>query len=278
LISLQRVSRFKDSSCGSLASVTIPDSVTSIGEAEFYDCHSLTNITIPDSVTSIGDSAFMYCYNVASVTIPDGVTNIGGSAFWDCNSLTNITIPEGVTSIGDSAFFYCKSLANVTIPDGLTTIATNTFAYCFSLTHVRIPNSVTNIGSYAFGGCTGLTGVYFQGNSPTPSDDLTLFNGIKTGTVYYLPDTSGWGTLFDGWPTELWRPQVQTGGAGFGVGPNGFGFSIAWASGASIVVEAAPDPANPVWIPVWSNIVSGGIAYFSDPQWRNFPARLYRVR
>ena len=70
---------------------------------------------------------------------------------------------------------------------------------------------------------------------------------------------------------------MQTGGPGFGVSPNGFGFSIAWGSGLPIVVEAAADPANPVWIPVWSNTVICGIAYFSDPQWTNFPARIYRV-
>ena len=68
----------------SLASVTIPDSVTSIGNHAFRYCHSLASVTIPDSVTSIGPYAFYYCYSLASVTIPDSVTSIGNYAFQNC--------------------------------------------------------------------------------------------------------------------------------------------------------------------------------------------------
>ena len=64
-----------------LTSVTIPDSVTSIGNSAFYGCSGLTSVTIPDSVTSIGDSAFYGCSGLTSVTIPDSVTSIGNSAF-----------------------------------------------------------------------------------------------------------------------------------------------------------------------------------------------------
>ena len=90
--------------CDSLTSITIPDSVTSIGEYAFYSCDSLTSVTIPDSVTSIGDSAFYSCDSLTSVTIPDSVTSIGDGAFSDCTGLTSITIPDSVTSIGWNAF------------------------------------------------------------------------------------------------------------------------------------------------------------------------------
>ena len=93
-----------------ITTITIPDSVTSIGDSAFRDCTSLTSITIPDGVTSIGDSAFSYCYSLTSITIPDSVTSIGSYAFCDCDSLTSITIPNSVTSIGDSAFRSCNSL------------------------------------------------------------------------------------------------------------------------------------------------------------------------
>ena len=76
--------------CDSLTSVTIPDSVTTIGEWAFADCDSLTSVTIPDSVTSIGYSAFEYCTSLTSVTIPDSVTSIGYSAFRFCYSLTDV--------------------------------------------------------------------------------------------------------------------------------------------------------------------------------------------
>jgi hypothetical protein len=96
-----------------LTSVTIPDSVTSIGEEAFYGCSRLTSITIPDSVTSIGKDAFAICQSLTSVTIGNGVTSISKAAFWWCENLTSVTIPDSVTSIGDGAFYGCDSLSTV---------------------------------------------------------------------------------------------------------------------------------------------------------------------
>ena len=67
-------------------------------------CTGLTSVTIPDSVTSIGDEAFYNCTRLTSVTIPDSVTSIGNYAFYCCTGLTSVTIPNSVTSIGDNAF------------------------------------------------------------------------------------------------------------------------------------------------------------------------------
>ena len=90
----------------SQTSYTIPNSVTSIGSAAFYDCTGLTSITIPNSVTSIGGSAFWGCTGLTSITIPDSVTSIGSYTFF-CSGLTSITIPDSVISIGNRAFFGC---------------------------------------------------------------------------------------------------------------------------------------------------------------------------
>ena len=73
--------------CKSLQSVTIPNSVTSIGNGTFCSCESLQNITIPNSVTSIGDEAFTWCESLQSVTIPNSVRNIGNNAFRGCTHL-----------------------------------------------------------------------------------------------------------------------------------------------------------------------------------------------
>ena len=74
----------------------------------------MTSVTIPNSVTSIGSYAFSYCNGLTEVTIPNSVTSIGSYAFSYCSGLTEVTIPNSVTSIGDSAFKGCTSIASVT--------------------------------------------------------------------------------------------------------------------------------------------------------------------
>lgn len=223
------------------------------------------------------------------VTIPTNingltVTTIGYGAFAG-RTLTSVTIPDSVTTIGGDAFEEDTSLTNVTIGNGITSIGTNAFSECRSLTSVTIPGSVTNIGSYAFNLCYSLTGVYFQGNSPTPTNDSNVFGSAfaaaDPATIYYLPGTTGWGSTFDGRPTALWflpTPLVLNHSASFGVQPGGFGFTISWATNISVVVETATNLANPVWIPVSTNTLTGGTNYFSDPQWTNYPGRYYRLR
>ena len=93
--------------------LTIPDSVTNIGDYAFEYCSSLTSITIPDSVTSIGDWAFSGCSNLTSVTIGNSVTSIGDWTFYNCSGLTSVTIPDSVTSIGKEAFSNCYNLGSI---------------------------------------------------------------------------------------------------------------------------------------------------------------------
>ena len=109
--------------------------VTSIGEAAFLGTF-LTSITIPDSVTSIGESAFQYCASLKAITIPEGVTSIGDGAFYQCTGLTNITIPDSITSIGNWAFRNCSRLKSITISEGVTNIGTLAFYGCKRLAAV----------------------------------------------------------------------------------------------------------------------------------------------
>ena len=160
-------------SCSGLTSVTIPNSVTSIGEYAFYNCSGLTSVTIPNSVTSIGESAFRGCSGLTSVTIPNSVTTIGERAFYNCSGLTSVTIGNSVTSIGNSAFSGCSGLTSVTIPNSVTSIGSSAFQYCSGLTSVTIPNSVTTIGGAAFQYCSGLTSVTIP-NSVTSIGSYTF--------------------------------------------------------------------------------------------------------
>ena len=145
--------------CSSLTSVTIPDSVTTIGDEAFWYCSNLTSVAIGDSVTTIGDEAFYNCSNLTSVTIGDSVTTIGELAFYNCSNLTCVTIPESATTIGRSAFANCSSLTSVTLPNSVTTIGAYTFSDCSSLTSVTIGDTITTIGEGAFENCSNLKSV-----------------------------------------------------------------------------------------------------------------------
>jgi len=97
-------------------------------------------------------------------------------------------------------------------------------------------------------------------------------------TVYYLPGATGWSSTFDGHPTMLWDAQVQSNDPSFGVRTNQFGFTFTGTSNLTVVVEACTNLVSPAWSPVGTNTLTDGTAYFSDPQWTNYAARLYRLR
>ena len=160
--------------------ITIPSTlggypVTSIGNNAFDLC-GLTSITIPDSVTSIGEQAFLGCFYLTSITIPDSVTSIGHAAFYGCSSLTSITIPDSVTSIGVWAFQSCRSLTSITIPDSVTSIGSETFYGCDSLASITIPDSVTSIGEEAFCYCDSLKDVYYSGTQ-ADWNEISIYEG-----------------------------------------------------------------------------------------------------
>ena len=180
-----------------LTSITIPNSVTSIGDRVFENCSSLTSIAIaedntmydsrnncnaiietatdtliagcqntiiPNGVTSIEDYSFYGHNKLTSIVIPDSVKSIGDYAFYYCSGLASITIGNGVKSIGDSAFYNCSSLTSVTIPNGVTSIGSCVFTGT-SIKSIAIPESVTSIGGNAFYYCRTITSIAVAGGN-----------------------------------------------------------------------------------------------------------------
>ena len=214
--------------------------VTSISEDAFFNCTGLTSVTIPNSVTYVGDQAFegsgitepVYNQHVfaylprsysGAYTIPKGIKQIAGCAFQNCSKLTSVTIPNSVTSIGTGAFGGCHSLQLVSIPNSVTEVGCwafmasgiykpvynrHVFAYlppsysgaysvpvgiekiacgafddCTGLTTLKLPKSVTSIEGYVFEGCKIKEPVYnqhvFAYMPESYSGEYTIPDGIE---------------------------------------------------------------------------------------------------
>ena len=185
--SVTSIGNYAFNNYSNLTSVAIPNSVTSIGEAAFEDCEGMTSLTIGSGVTSIGSLAFSYCTSLTSVTIPNSVTSVGEEAFSGCEGLISLTIGSGVTSIEPGAFTECTSLTSVTIPNSVTSIKEVAFGYCEGLTSVTIGSGVTSIGEEAFVGCTSLTSVTIP-NSVTSIGEGT-FQNCSSLTSLTIPNS-----------------------------------------------------------------------------------------
>lgn len=153
---------------GTAADVTIPSRyqgkpVTMIDHAAFFNS-VVTSVTIPDSVTSIGDNAFGFCSQLTNISIPNSVTDIGFSAFAHCTSLKSITLPSSLSSISEALFSGCSQLTTIQIPDSVPSIQSCAFYHCRNLETIRIPVSVTLIETDAFAGCPSLMTVTYSGS------------------------------------------------------------------------------------------------------------------
>jgi len=177
-----------------LTSVTIPATVTSLGEMPFVSCVRLSTINLSEenpsyslfdgvlydkdfttliacpgarqeevsvhsSATTISPSAFQGCTSLTSVTLSAGIQQIGADAFNGCKKITSVNIPYGVTAISDGLFANCTSLQRVNIPKTVTVVGDKAFYQCSKLTAINLPNSVKKIGNSAFSLCSVLAAV-----------------------------------------------------------------------------------------------------------------------
>ena len=202
--------------------VTIPSTVTRIGQDAFYYCESLENVyisdlsawckiefdgsratpmhyasnlyvnnelltdlTIPEDITQLVDFTFYSCENLSSVTVPETVSNVGYYSFAECTNLSNVTLPDGLQRIEKCAFSGCTSLEEIAIPEGVTEICDYAFAAC-GLTSFTVPESITVIGNGMFSGCTNLTTINIHDGVNKIGGGT--FSGCSSLTTVTIPD------------------------------------------------------------------------------------------
>lgn len=119
--------------------------VAALAAAETGEEHTLTSVTLPASVTAIGDSAFADCTALTDVVLPSGLKSISKSAFANCG-ITGIALPEGLESLGIGAFSG-SALTEITLPGGLTSVPARLFENCAALKKVTLPSGMQSVAS-----------------------------------------------------------------------------------------------------------------------------------
>jgi hypothetical protein len=182
LVNTIESSAFKE--CGDLVSITIPNTITEIGNYAFEGCYNLRTIVIPNSVKSIGIKVFFGSYNLASITMPNSITSLGKGAFYGLRSYSSYTLTassieeylpgkcnyllwydcytnldEGSPDCPREININGKNVTEIIIPEGIECINSAIFHRCSSLSSVTIPCSVLWIGDNSFSYCTSLNSI-----------------------------------------------------------------------------------------------------------------------
>ena len=208
--------------CYNVTSITLPNTLTSIGKNAFLGCKNLKSVIIPEKVTIIDLEAFAECSSLTSVKMPTALKTIGSNAFRSCTSLTDIVIPNTVTSIGIAPFFECDKLKYneydngmylgneenpylffVKVKDNEVTSfeihsntrfieSANAFNDCQRLTSIVIPDKVTILGNYLFSACTGLTSIVVPASVTTIGSNTFDAYTYEKQCIYYAGSASDW--------------------------------------------------------------------------------------
>ena len=221
--------------CSNLKSINLPEGLQTIGVDAFRYC-KLDSITIPSTVTSIGNRAFQnnpttsvtwlpvnctigtstdapfykenstitsftfgdqveiipnyLCYSMKqldTVALPQGLKTIGNYAFAYCSTLKGVEIPVSVTLVAKNSFSYCTALKNFAFPKGITTVATEVLYGCTALEEVVIPASVTTINQDAFYNCSKLMAIRNYAYTPQTITERAVYNVNKHTCILYVP-------------------------------------------------------------------------------------------
>ena len=185
--------------CPELRHVDFGESIVEIGRDAFYGCTRLEDFTLPETTTKIGDWAFSSCHGLYRLDLPNSITTIGEYAFHGCSNLAIVSLPEALTEIAEGLFDQA-GLKSITIPDGVTTIGDLAFYVCEGLKKAVIPTTVTEIGDHAF--VCPMDTVWCLGETPASLYNFTSFE-VPSDCCLIVPcgsaDTymnSDWGEVF----------------------------------------------------------------------------------
>ena len=271
-----------------LRSVTIPNTVTTIGEKAFMDCSGLTSITIPSSVISIHNYAFANCTGLTEVNFNaencqmmgyDSWTNKVAPVFYGCSNLTKLNIGNNVKRIPECAFFYCTGVKEVTIPESVIYMGGCAFAYCSelsvvnmnaniqtvgaspdinnffmncdALTTANIGENVTYISSYLFMNCKALSTINFSDS--VESIYSMAFSGCTSLKSVIIPES------VTGIDAEVFTNC--TGLTTFNIPKNVYYFSSSTLMGCSNLTEITVDAENANYISI------EGVLYTKDKKY-----------
>ncbi|MFC4993057.1 leucine-rich repeat domain-containing protein [Rubritalea tangerina] len=207
-------------SCNKITSMTMPNTITSIGSYCFFNCDLMETIQLSTGLSTIATATFRSCDSLDNVVIPEGVLKLGSYAFFGADGMTSVSLPSSLTSIGNDAFDYCQALesieipagvsslpsrlfencillSNITLNEGLQTIKAYAFLNCQSLTSLSLPSTVSNIEAAAFDNASALVSVSIHPNNTTyasnggsiVSNNLTTLEHVTEGTSgsYTIP-------------------------------------------------------------------------------------------
>ena len=146
----------------SLRNVEIAEGTVKVGHMAFYSCKYLTSVTLPNTLESIGVRSFYACRSLSSIVLTDGIKTIDDDAFFGCDALVAVTFGKSLESLGMQAFMGCEMLKKVNLPSSLKEIKSGTFYDCVALTDVSL-GGVKKIGKNAFANCKALNPVSTSG-------------------------------------------------------------------------------------------------------------------
>lgn len=169
-----------------LQEITLPLSVTSIGDGAFYGC-GISSLAIPSGVTRIGRSAFRECTKLTAIRIPKNTELAGGSVFYGCSSLQEVVFEGSMPELPYQAFSNCTSLLKVVLPEGLQTLGMEAFLNCTRLSFLSFPKSIKKIESWCMDGCTSLTRIEVRNPIPCMLSSDSFYGLALNACTLYVP-------------------------------------------------------------------------------------------